>query len=243
MTQQVVDGIWWIPGQDLFLPDSHVYVIGQPGGGDFSIVECGLMDMGSYKIDELDKIGVSPNQVKRIIMTHTHLDHIGCLPELRKDLPDAELWIHEDEAGPIESGDTRIVFGNRMFESMVKSQWRIDDGAFETPVHRKLKDGDLLELGGIPFKVIHLPGHSIGCIGLFNEEKRILISGDTIYADGAIGRFDLFSADAGQLKRSLEIVGELGVDILLPSHNRIVEGGADPMVRQTIAQWAPYLTQ
>ncbi len=50
-----------------------------------------------------------------------------------------------------------------------------------------------------------MPGHSAGSIGLFNNEHRLLMSGDTIYADGAIGRYDLVSANPADLKRSLEL--------------------------------------
>jgi hydroxyacylglutathione hydrolase len=239
--EKVVDGILWIPGRDKFLPDSHVYVVGKPDSADFSLVECGLMDMADYKLEQLDAAGIPRKHVKRIIMTHTHLDHIGCLPEIARELPHAEVWVHKDEALPLERGDARIVFGNALFEQMVRSQFSIPDGHFQTTVHRKLEDGENLDLGGVTLKVIHLPGHSVGSIGLFNEEHRLLISGDTIYADGAIGRYDLVSANAGELKSSLETVAQLDVDILLPSHNRIVKGGAGPMIRQTVTQWGALL--
>lgn len=241
MTEQVIDGVWWIPGRDSFIPDSHMYVIGKPESRDFTIVDCGLMEKGSYKLEELEKLGISFDHVKRIIMTHTHLDHIGCLPEIREAIPHAEVWMHRDEAVPLEKGDERIVFGNRMFESMARAQYSLPKECFRTEVARKFVGEEDLVLGGVSFKVIHVPGHSIGGIGLFNEDHRLFLSGDTIYADLAIGRYDLVSADPLQLKHSLEIIAGLGVDILLPCHNRIVTGGAEPMVRQTVEQWSPFL--
>lgn len=239
--ETVVDGVRWIPGRDSFLPDSHVYVIGKPGTSDYTLVDCGLMDMGSYKLEQLDKIGIAPKQVKRIIMTHTHLDHIGCLPELLRELPEAEVWVHENEASYLEAGDNRVVFGNRMFESMVRAQYSIPKDCFRMDVQRKLVGGETLELGGIEFEVFHLPGHSSGGIGLLNSEHRVFLSGDTIYADGAIGRYDLFSANAPELKQSLELIAKLGIDILLPCHNRIVKSGAEPMIKQTVAEWSRFL--
>jgi len=218
-----------------------MFVIGKPEAQDFTLVDCGLMEMGSYKLEELDRGGIPLKQVKRILMTHTHIDHIGCLSELLEAIPHAEIWVHRDEAVPLEKGDERIVWGNRMFESMVRAQYSIPKGGFCIDVHRKLEGGEELSLGGVSFRVIHLPGHSAGGIGLFNEEMKLFLSGDTVYADGAIGRFDLVSADAAQLKHSLEIVTELGVDVLLPCHNRIVKGGAAPMVKMALEQWGPYL--
>ncbi len=241
MIQSVIEGVQWIPGRDKFLPDSHVYVVGKPEAADYSLVECGLMEMGSYKLGELENAGIPLEQIKRIIMTHTHLDHVGCLPEILEAIPHAEVWVHREEAIYLERGDDRIVFGNQMFESMIRSQYTLRDGHFRTKVHRKLEGGEVVSLGGLSFRIIHLPGHSVGSVGLFNEEHRLFMSGDTIYADGAIGRYDLVSANPTELKRSLELIAELDVDILLPCHNRIVNGGADPMVKNTVRQWSPLL--
>lgn len=242
MIEQVIEGVWWIRGQDDFLPDSHMYVVGLPGSEDFTLVDCGLMGKGEYKLDQIDKCGVPLGHVRRILMTHTHLDHIGCLPELKAAIPQAEVWIHSDEALAIERGDERIVMGNSMFESMVRGMFSIPKDAFQLTVQRNLEDGELLNLGGLPFKVVHIPGHSAGSIGLLHEGRGLFLSGDTIYADWAIGRYDLVSADPTQLKRSLELIAGLDVDILLPCHNRIVNGGAGPMIKETVAQWGPYLS-
>lgn len=242
MVENVIDGIIWIPGRDKFLPDSHVYIVGKPDCHDITLIDCGLMEMGSYKLEALEQSGIAPRDVKRIILTHTHMDHIGCLGELLKGLPDAQLWVHESEASYLERGDTRIVYGSKMFESMIKSQYVLEDSSFTFQVHRKLLGGETFDLGGIEMNIFHVPGHSCGSIGLYNSKYRVFISGDTIYADGAIGRYDLYSADAQQLRQSLEFISSLDIDILLPCHNRIVRSGAKTMIENTVRQWAPILT-
>lgn len=242
MYESIIDGIWWIPGRDKFLPDSHMYVVGKPGGGDFTLIECGMIGMADYKLQVIEEIGINKLEISRIILTHTHIDHIGCLPELKKVLPNVQVWVHEAEATPLEVGDESIVFGGPMFESIVRSQYTVDNGYFKTEIGRKLHDGDVVDLGGIEFRIVHIPGHSAGSIGLFNEEHRLFMSGDTIYADGAIGRYDLVSADPEQLKTSLEKIANLGIDILLPCHNRVVKRGAENMVEQTARQWIDFLS-
>ena len=242
MIEKIVEGVYWIAGKDKFLPDSHVYLIGLPDSGDFTMVDCGLMEMGSYKLSEIESIGVKPKDIKRVILTHTHLDHIGCLPEIIEAIPGIEIWVHEDEGRYMERGDDRVIWCNKMFESMIRAQMTIPENYFDLKPHRKLKGGEVLDLGGVTFKVIHIPGHSIGSIGLLNEEHRLFISGDTIYADGAIGRYDLFTADASQMKSSLELIANLGIDYLLPCHNRVVKGAAGPMIRKTVTNWAPLLS-
>lgn len=241
MVEKVTDGILWVAGRDRFMPDSHIYVLGDVNGNDLTIIDCGIVEMGTYKLGELESCGINLEKVKRIIMTHTHLDHIGCLGEFLEKGPHIKIWVHQEEAVYLEQGDDRIVFGNKMFESMIRSQYSIPAGFFKFKVDRKLQGDETLDVGGHKFKVIHVPGHSIGSIGLYDQERKIFISGDTIYADGAIGRYDLFSADPEKLKESLNLIATLEIDTLLPCHNRIVRSGANQMVKNTVQNWLPLL--
>ena len=239
--KQVAEGVFFIPGQDEMIPDSHVYLLGDPDSKDLSLIDAGLMGKGNYKIQSIQDSGISLSSIKRVIMTHTHLDHIGCLGEIREAIPHAALWIHKNEAEPLEQGDEKAVYGMNMFESMCQAQYGIKPGDFCFPVDRKPADGETLEIGGTKWEVLHIPGHSSGSIALYYRSGKILIPGDTVYADNAIGRFDLHGADGTQLKESLLKLAELEVKILLPGHNHIVEDLPAGYIRQTAEQWAPYL--
>ncbi|MBN1105878.1 MAG: MBL fold metallo-hydrolase [Deltaproteobacteria bacterium] len=238
---EIVKGVQFIPGQDEFIPDSHVYVIGDPSSGDLSIVDAGLMGKGRYKLSAIEETGIGLKDVKRVIMTHTHLDHIGCLGEIRKEMPWLELWVHEQEAEPLEKGDERTVYGMDMFKGMCQMQYGLKPGDFTFPVDKRLKGGESLEIGGMVWEVIHIPGHSAGGIALYHREQKILIPGDVVYADYAIGRFDLHGADAPVLEESLLRLADLEVDILLPGHNRVVKGLPKGYIKDTARQWGPYL--
>jgi len=238
---EITKGVSYIPGQDEMIPDAHVYVLGVPSSQDLSIVDTGLMGKGKYKIQSIQKLGIKLSEIKRIIMTHTHLDHIGCLKEIREQIPHAELWIHEDEADPIEKGDERGVYGMEMFRSMCQSQYGLKSGDFKFKVDRKLKEGEKLDMGGLSWEVLHIPGHSAGGIALYERSQKVLIPGDVVYADYAIGRFDLHGAEAGTLLKSLLRLAELEVEVLLPGHNRVVKGVKPGYIRDTAKQWAPYL--
>jgi hydroxyacylglutathione hydrolase len=238
---QVTEGVYLIQGQDEMIPDAHVYLIGKPSSKDLSLVDVGLVGKGTYKLRSLTDAGIELSSVKRIIMTHTHLDHIGCLSEIIKAIPGAELWIHTLEAVPLEDGDDRPVYGMQMFKQMCQMQYRLTDTAFKFKVHRKLEDGDSLQIGDMKWEVVHIPGHSMGGIALYNSEEKILIPGDVVYADYAIGRFDLHGADAAELKKSLMKLAGMEVNILLPGHNRTVTNVAKGYILQTAKQWASYL--
>jgi glyoxylase-like metal-dependent hydrolase (beta-lactamase superfamily II) len=129
-----------------------------------------------------------------------------------------------------------------MFRSMCQAQYNIKKDAFKFQIDRKLEGGDTLEIGNMTWEVIHIPGHSQGSIALYNQPEKILIPGDVIYADYAIGRFDLHGANGPQLKQSLLTLGKLEVNVLLPGHNRIVENVKPGYILETANQWAPYLT-
>ena len=238
---EVTEGVYFIQGQDEMIPDSHVYLIGMASSNDLTLVDAGLTGKGKYKLQSLTNSGIDLTSIKRIILTHTHLDHIGCLSEIMKEIPTAELWIHELEAEPIEQGDDRPVYGMEMFKQMCQTQYGLAADAFKFKVHRKLNDGETLDIGGMSWDVVHIPGHSMGGIALYHRDKGILIPGDVIYADYAIGRFDLHGADASELKASLMKLAKMEVNVLLPGHNRIVKNVAKDYILQTAKQWAPYL--
>ena len=71
---EVTEGVYFIQGQDEMIPDSHVYLIGMPSSEDLTLVDAGLVGKGNYKLQSVVKAGVKLSSIKRVIMTHTHLD-------------------------------------------------------------------------------------------------------------------------------------------------------------------------
>jgi glyoxylase-like metal-dependent hydrolase (beta-lactamase superfamily II) len=239
---EITEDVYHIPGQDESMPDSHAYVLGKPSSQNLSLVDAGLTGKGGYKIQAIQKAGFELSSIKRVIMTHTHLDHIGAFAEILKQLPRAELWVHRLEADLLEKGDERGVYGMDMFRGFCQEQLGLKPGAFKCQVNRKLQGGETLDLGDTTWEVIHIPGHSMGSIGLYHRPTKILIPGDVVYADYAIGRFDLYGADPAGLKDSLMRLAELEVDILLPGHNQIVRGLPKGYILKTVKQWEPNLS-
>ena len=239
--ERVIDGIYFIPGRDVMIPDSHVYILGESHSHDLSMVDVGLIGRGEEKLEQIERAGIGLKDIKRIILTHTHFDHIGCIKEIIAGLTDVEVWVHGIEAECLERGDERIIHGNEMFAGFIRSQYGVKDGFYRLSVHRKLNQGDVLEIGGLRWEVLHIPGHSAGGIGLYNAKNKVLIPGDTVYADYNIGRFDLYSADGNHLRHSLERLAQLDAEVLLPGHNRILKEGARESIRETLVRWKQYL--
>ena len=96
----------------------------------------------------------------------------------------------------------------------------------------KVEDGDVIETELWPLRAIWTPGHTEGGMCLYNEDERILISGDTVFPDGYYGRYD---GDSGSLEAIIESLGklvELEVDIMLPGHGSPVFDGANDHIEK-----------
>lgn len=138
-------------------------------------------------IDEyIKKLGVD---IKGILLTHGHFDHIGAADALKK-LYSVKVYAHEDEADVTENSMLNL---SSMFEE-----------AENVKVDICLKDGETFELCGFSIKLIHTPGHTKGssCYLINDGDKDRLFSGDTIFY-GSYGRTDLPTGDMRQIIDSI----------------------------------------
>ena len=179
--------------------DSNIYLF------DDVIVDTGTGENFEYVLNSIKKAGFNiAEDIKCIINTHCHFDHTG-----GNHLFNAKIAIHESEASALENGDIRAtaayMFG-RPLEPM--------------KVEYRLKEGDKIN----DFEVIHTPGHTAGGICLYDGET--LISGDTVFADGGFGRFDI-GGDLSMLKASIQRLSELDVEYLLPGHGPATNNGSE----------------
>lgn len=132
------------------------------------------------------------------VATHTHFDHVGGLHEF--DERAVHLSEADNLARPVDQAtllsldlgqefcDEMAALGYELDEMLIDARpdERFDPAAFRTvptTPTRTLDDGDLVDLGDRVFEVLHLPGHSPGSVGLWEESTGILFSGDAVYRD------------------------------------------------------------
>ncbi len=152
---------------------------------------------------------IALENVDVIVLTHEHFDHCGAVAGLRERC-DAEVYMHENGASVVERGEDW------------SAGW-FGTSQEPTGVDRRLRDGDMIPLGGTSLRVIHTPGHSPGGICLYEAASKSLFSGDLIFANGGVGRTDFRGGDPAMLARSIHAL-DMPVTNLYPGHGPYVEG-------------------
>ncbi len=148
------------------------------------------------------------HRIDTIVLTHCHYDHIAHVVEIAR-MCNATVCIHAQDAPGLtdEARNLAMLFGAR---------------APAVVPDRILREGD--RVGDL--EVLHTPGHTPGCICLYDRDERILFSGDTVFTGGSFGRYDFPGGDRTALAASLARLADLEVESLYPGHGEpAVEGG------------------
>ncbi len=143
--------------------------------GDEKTREAVVIDPGGDEDEILDTLNRNNLQLKLIIDTHGHFDHVDANQPL-KDATGAQIAIHEADGQMLIKPSSEAMFftGNRLRLSQADIL---------------LKEGDILTFGAYRLKVLHTPGHTPGGISLVLEDHTYVYVGDLLFA-GSIGRTD-----------------------------------------------------
>lgn len=155
-------------------------------------------------IEAIEKV-INIEELKLIILTHCHFDHSYAAKKIAEK-SGAKIAIHTDDADSL--------YDKKLSASSAFNQ---DAPAFKPDI--LLNDKEKIEIGNNEYlEVIHTPGHTPGCICLYEPKSKSLFSGDTVFPNGSIGRSDLPGGDSSTLIKSIEKLTELDVEIMYPGH-------------------------
>ncbi len=155
-------------------------------------------------------------ELDRIILTHRHYDHTADVEELSKSL-NVPIYASEPEAEALRAADDRTIIASAFGRDM-------------NPLDVEILEED--EYAG--FRIIQTPGHTDGSISMYHPEERILLSGDTVFPDGGVGRTDLPTGDMEQLVNSVKKLLELDVDSMYPGHGHVVKSDAKNHIERAL---------
>ena len=163
-----------------------------------------VIDPGGEPDKIIDKLNELNTNLKYIVLTHCHSDHIAAVTDLQK-VKGGEVLISEEDGKAVNNPIRNLApFMGSKLEKI--------------KVDRFLSEGDKIKLGNDEFEIIETPGHTKGGICIYSEKQKVLFSGDTIFK-GTYGRTDLPSSSYQDMKNSIKKLMKLPDDInIYPGH-------------------------
>jgi glyoxylase-like metal-dependent hydrolase (beta-lactamase superfamily II) len=201
--------------------------------GRLTLIDAGVASSGKRIRALLTGAGQHVEDLRVILITHAHPDHVGALPDLLEG-SGAEVWAHRLEAGVLR-GDVPLSSVRPAPESLSWRGRQLSRGGSQptAAVARELEDGEALDELYPGLQVVHLPGHAPGQVGFWLERERLLIGGDVLMhlPWGLTLPFRAFTYDWAEAKRSVHEVAGMGVRTLLLGHGAPL-GNAAPVINR-----------
>ena len=182
--------------------------------GDETTREAMVIDPGD-DIEDVQAIVAKHNlQVKQIVITHAHIDHVGGAMRLRA-ATGAPILLNQNDYDLLKMLD-------------VQAKWIGVEAPAKVEIDQNLGQSDKVKAGSLTASVLHTPGHTEGSICLYFPVEKKLIAGDTLFA-GSIGRTDLPGGSYGKIINSLhEKVMALPDDtVVVPGHGGLTTIGEE----------------
>jgi len=180
--------------------------------GDQTTREAMVIDPGDDIDDILALISKHNLQVKQIVITHAHIDHVGGAMKLRA-ATGAPILLNQNDYALLKMLDAQAA-------------WIGVAPPGKVEIDQSVAQADAVKAGSLVANVIHTPGHTEGSICLYFPEEKKLIAGDTLFA-GSIGRTDLPGGSFEKIIRSLhqKVLALPDETVVIPGHGPLTTIG------------------
>lgn len=214
------------------------YPIGQAylwrDGEALTLIDSGPAGAAAGIEEAVRSLGLRPERLERIVLTHCHRDHVGGAGELA-ERRGAAVVAHRLDA-PVIRGDAPVPEPVLLdWEMPLYERGLTLPEAPPTRVDREVEDGDALGFGDGAY-VVHAPGHTDGSIGVHLPRHGVLFTGDAVAAVGQV-MLGVFNVDRGRALDSFRRLASLAPSVACFGHGDPVTEGAAAALR-TAAQRA-----
>jgi len=213
----------------------NLSVILDPDKGH-TVVDTGLPGQEELILVQLEAAGIEPSQIKRILLTHQDIDHIGSLKAL-KEATGAEILALDVEVPYIDgSRPSPKMPPPERLEQMPEFKAMIE-GLQRCSVDTALKDGEKLDLAG-GVTVVATPGHTFGHLSLYLDRSKSLITGDAMVSESGKleGPMEMATPDMPTAKESVKKLANLDVETIVCYHGGIVDEDPNTQLQRVAAE-------
>jgi glyoxylase-like metal-dependent hydrolase (beta-lactamase superfamily II) len=208
-------------------------------GGAVTIVDTGAPGYWKALPAELTALGRTLDDVRAVVLTHAHTDHIGFAERIRRERG-VPVSVHEDDVGltrkpayPKWNGSLDLAASLRFL------MFALGNGMARVPPILEVStfgDGATLDVPGSP-RVIHVPGHSEGMCALHFASRDAIFVGDAFVTLDVLGggtgpRISPFNADLHRAYASLTRLDGVDARLVLPGHGEAWTGGLSEALRR-----------
>jgi hydroxyacylglutathione hydrolase len=182
--------------------------------GEENTREAIVIDPGDDIEDVLAILAKHNLQVKQIVITHAHIDHVGGAMKLRA-ATGAPILLNQNDYALLKMLD-------------VQATWVGMATPGEVTIDHSISNGDKVNAGSLQASVMHTPGHTEGSICLYFPAEHKLIAGDTLFA-GSIGRTDLPGGSMQKILRSIHdtVLTLPDETLVVPGHGQLTTIGEE----------------
>ena len=179
-------------------------------GDGATLVDSGYVTHAAQTVDLVAQ-ALAGRQLERVINTHSHSDHIGGNAALKAAF-DCRIIVPAGLHATIADWDENALLLSPLGQQAARFQ------------HDALiAGGSEIEMGGLNWQAIAVPGHDMEALAYYNPERRLLISGDALWENGFGVIFPELLGEADGLahaRSTLDTLSRLAIDVVIPGHGR-----------------------
>ncbi|WP_335936589.1 MBL fold metallo-hydrolase [Streptomyces sp. PTD5-9] len=230
--------VWQLP-----FPVGHVHLVRLPDG--YALIDTGVPGSAPAILDALGRIGGRPGDIRQIVLTHSHIDHMGSAGDLvaatgaqvlagALDAPFIRGAAPEPE--PVHTATEKA-----LHEEITAGLADAGLPALRhVPVDVELGEGDVLDGWAEPVHVLHIPGHTPGSIALHLPSSGVLFPGDTVATVDGRAVLGPFNVDRLQAVASFRRLAALDVETVCVPHGLPLTENAGAALRAATPEtdWA-----
>jgi len=206
---------------------ANIFCLGTPK--EYVLIDTGIFMKTKYLIEDLSRNGFKLENLKTIILTHCHCDHIGGVRDLTEN-SNAKVAAHNNDISYILQEE---IIDGPYHVMMIEEQKAMKHLNKEVKkIDIVLNDNDFIE----SLKVINVPGHTPGSIALYNYRNESMFFGDVIREskkDGlSVGKPEKFNLNTEQVKKDAKSLLSYSIKYALLSHGKIYLNNDIEMLRK-----------